>query len=110
MRDAWAELADHDPAAPLVATTPTAEARELGRHLARFVQDARAQLGTEGRPLPARCSECVFRLGTQPNGTPQTVLDATECMVKREPFLCAHRDGEPVCGGWATLMATNAGR
>jgi hypothetical protein len=78
---------------------PTIEEREMGYHLVRLCE---AEI--EANPVAReRCADCVFRFGTVPNTTAQTLLDATECMVTGEPFFCAHEPGEPVCAGWAAL-------
>jgi hypothetical protein len=57
-----------------------------------------------------RCTTCAFRLGTIPNGCLSTIIDALECVVKREHFYChSFKDDQGqnsrLCAGW--LQATS---
>lgn len=73
--------------------------RELGYHLVRLTE---REIEANPTAYP-RCDDCVFRFGTVPNTTGQTLIDAMECMRTGDPFLCAHQPGTPVCAGWAAL-------
>lgn len=78
---------------------PLFEEREIGYHLVRLTE---AEI--EANPVAEkRCDDCVFRFGTVPNTTGETVVTAFDCVRTGEPFLCVHRPGEPVCAGWAAL-------
>jgi hypothetical protein len=82
---------------------PTPEGRALGRELARLAEIAIADCKASGIELPERCASCAFRLGTFPNGCPETVLDAIDCIATDTPFLCHHhKKGQPAhqCAGW----------
>lgn len=82
-----------------VINEATAEGFELGYYLSRFVDQEEAKL-----PLAngsKRCAACAFRQGTYPNGSPQTLMDATKCVLENVPFLC-HEEEKP-CAGWAIL-------
>jgi len=78
---------------------PRIEERELGYHLVRLCEPE-----IIANPVAReRCEDCVFRFGTVPNTTGETVVAAMDCMRTGEPFFCAHEPGEPVCAGWAAL-------
>ena len=79
---------------------PTPEGREAGAHLVRLTEPAVQQLADDGE-ADERCATCAFRLGTFPNGCPETVLDALKCVMEGEPFYChdKKRLGE-TCHGW----------
>lgn len=73
--------------------------RELGYHLVRLTEKE-----IEANPVTReRCHDCVFRFGTVPNTTGQTLIGALECVRTGEPFYCVHEPGTPVCAGWAAL-------
>lgn len=78
----------------------TPEGKALGEQLARITDPAIRALAVEGEP-DERCRSCAFRLGTVPNGCPQTQMDAIKCVVEDIPFLCHQHDrkGWP-CHGW----------
>jgi hypothetical protein len=81
---------------------PTIEEREMGYHLVRLCEsEIEAQAITR-----ERCGDCVFRFGTVPNTTAETLLTVTECLHTGEPFLCAHEPGMLPCAGWAALRKT----
>ena len=91
---------------------PTPEGREAGAHLARLSDATEAELIAFFGGLPpvcVRCADCACRLGTNPNGSPQTIVDFVQCLQDKEPFYChlgIAEDGEPkrVCGGWLSAM------
>lgn len=78
----------------------TPEGRALGESMVRITEPAIARLADEGEP-DERCKSCAFRLGTVPNGCPQTQLDALKAVIEDVPFMChqADRAGWP-CHGW----------
>ena len=74
----------------------TPEGTELGRNMARLFE---AELGD--RP-DNRCQTCAFRRGDHlANNSAATLMDATKCLVQREPFWC-HEHDRP-CAGWTIL-------
>ena len=82
----------------------TAEGKKLGEQLVRINEAGIRKLEKDGEP-DERCKTCAFRLGTVPNGCPQTVLDALKAVTEGVPFLChSHQDenGEffKICHGW----------
>jgi len=74
--------------------------KELGAQIARMTEKVIAQLANEGEP-DDRCGTCAFRLGTVPNGCPQTLMDAVKAVMEGVTFLC-HNDParETVCHGY----------
>lgn len=66
---------------------PSEDGAKLGKELSRLA----------GHPQAA-CDSCAFRLGTIPNQCATTLLQAMECLITGEPFLC-HKTGQP-CEGW----------
>ena len=74
----------------------TPEGRALGENMVRLTEPAIARLADEGEP-DERCKSCAFRLGTVPNGCPQTQLDALKAVIEDVPFMChqANRAGWP---------------
>ena len=97
---------------PLVPNLPTPEGREAGTHLARLSDAAEAMITNFFGELPpqcVRCVDCACRAGTDPNGSPQTVVDFLECVRDKEPFYChlgIAEGSEPkrICGGWFMAM------
>ncbi|MGH7946165.1 MAG: hypothetical protein ACREF9_14300, partial [Opitutaceae bacterium] len=79
----------------------TPEGRELGALLVRLSQPEIARLAAEGEP-DERCPSCAFRLGTVPNGCPQTMLDAVKCIAEFTPFYCHATTPRytKICHGW----------
>lgn len=56
-----------------------------------------------------RCASCAFRHGTVPNGCPQTILDATKCVLEKRTFACHVPKGDMpagthACMGWFAAM------
>ena len=90
---------------------PTPEGRELGAHVARLTEVAikDCEASTPGLKMLERCASCAFRAGTFPNGCPETLLDAIDCVQSGHPFLCHHhRKGEEkhICAGWAACVSS----
>ena len=83
----------------LARVTPAGE--ELGAHLVRLTVPVIARLVTEGEP-DMRCASCAFRLGTVPNGCPQTGMDAMKAVLEGVPFYChlRHAPVPTLCHGW----------
>jgi len=94
---------------------PTPEGRALGKELARLCDAAETEQRKRFPNHAERCKSCAFRLGTIPNGCPETLMDAVKCVIEGRDFLChmtLGADGEPdgtPCRGWM-LMLTNAPR
>lgn len=87
----------------------TPEGKAAGAQLVRLTEPWIERLAAEGEP-DERCKSCAFRLGTVPNGCPQTQADALKAVVEKVPFLChqADRKGWP-CHGWvAASVAVRA--
>jgi hypothetical protein len=82
---------------------PTPEGREIGANMVRLTEPAVAELAAQGE-ADERCATCAFRLGTFPNGCPETVMDAMKCGMEGEPFYChdKHRIGD-TCHGWFAM-------
>lgn len=84
----------------------TEEGAELGRHLARFCDQAEPLARLKVPELPPRCNSCAFRAGPHAaNGSPQTQMDALKCVMEGSPFLCHEpaREGA-FCSGWTMFM------
>jgi hypothetical protein len=82
---------------------PTPEGRQLGKQIARLTKVAIEDCKAAGIALPEQCASCAFREGTFPNGCPETLLDAIDCMNTGTKFMCHHhKKGEPMheCAGW----------
>lgn len=85
----------------------TDEGRRLGRNLVELIQPGLHRLAQAGQP-DARCASCAFRVGTVPNGCPQTLADAFKACVEQVPFLChAPNDGR-ACHGWSAFQVAFA--
>jgi hypothetical protein len=72
----------------------------LGAQTARLAQAGVDLLLRDGE-LDERCKSCAFRVGTVPNGCPQTQIDVLKAVAEGVRFNChqADRKGE-VCHGW----------
>lgn len=84
----------------------TPDGRELGKHLARFCDEAEPKARLKIPELPPRCSSCAFRQGDHiPNGSPTTQMDALKCLIEGHEFYCHEpaRDGA-LCSGWSMMM------
>lgn len=84
---------------------PTEQGYELGAFLARAAIDGEPTARLEFPDVPPACASCAFRKGTIPNGCPETVLDASGCLIEDTPFMCHMHfddDGNPteLCSGW----------
>lgn len=82
------------------------EGAELGRHLARFCDEAEPKARLRLPELPPRCNSCAFRPGRHvANGSPATLMDALKCVIEGRIFECHEpaREGQP-CSGWAMLV------
>lgn len=79
----------------------TKEGRQLGSQLARLAETEIALLAINGE-TDDRCKTCAFRIGTVPNGCPQTALDAIKAVMENVPFMCHHKQppNAHICHGW----------
>lgn len=95
----------------LVRNRPSALGRELGKHLARFCDQAEAEQRKRFPDHAERCKSCAFRAGTIPNGCESTAMDATKAWMEHVPFLCHEHKGDdkPVCAGWALMVNGETG-
>lgn len=88
----------------------TPEGRVLGAQLVRLTEATSDRLVQEGEP-DTRCVSCAFRLGTVPNGCPQTGMDATKAVLEGTPFLGQLRLAERgTCHGWYAGRVALQGR
>ena len=90
----------------MIRNRPTPEGRELGRHLARFCDEAEPKARLRFPELPPRCNSCAFKEGPHiANSSPQTQMDALKCSIEGKQFNCHEpaREGWP-CMGWAIMM------
>lgn len=106
----WTYSEEPKPGEPTHANVPTPEGRELGRHIARLADLAEAEQLAQFPGMKPRCHDCAARLGTDPNGCPETLMDLIKCAAEAVPFYChvsGVKDGEPqrLCAGYV-LMAT----
>ena len=86
------QFSDEGPG-PKVRNRPTSQGRELGTEMAR--------LYNTGDPEPdLRCLDCAFRLGTDPNGSISTLMDAIKCISEGVPFLCHMEQTPKTCAGY----------
>jgi hypothetical protein len=52
-----------------------------------------------------RCATCAFRRGDHlANGSPETLMIATKCLLERTPFWCHEEEDRP-CAGWLAMRA-----
>lgn len=90
---------------------PTPEGRLLGEQLARLCDIEEARLRETFPNAHRRCGDCALRLGTDPNGCAETLMDLVKCVVEAVPFYChqAMTDGKPrvLCAGYAALANTD---
>lgn len=78
----------------------TPEGKALGVTMAKMADKGQSWLTAEGE-ADERCKSCAFRLGTVPNGCPQTQLDVYKAVVEKVPFGCHQADKKgDVCHGW----------
>ncbi len=89
-------------------TRCTPEGREIGANLVRLTEPVILSVQKEGEE-DDRCPTCAFRLGTVPNGCPQTMLDAVKAVIEGVPFMCHHKKGN-VCHGWYAARIAMGGR
>lgn len=80
---------------------PTPEGAELGREVARMADAQYTQTGRD-----TRCHDCAFRLGTIPNQSAASLMDAVKCVMEGVPFNC-HIDQRP-CWGWVASQVAKA--
>lgn len=97
--------------ADAVPNVPTPEGRLLGAHLARLADVEEARLLERFPRHHKRCGDCAFRAGTDPNGCPETLMDAVKGIVESVPFYCHKKfdpDGKPLllCAGYAMLVGS----
>jgi hypothetical protein len=84
----------------------TPEGQALGKQMARLAAKAIAEQKKQFPNMREPCATCAFKAGTIPNGCPQTLMDATKCLVEGVPFMCHHgtqdKDGNfnEFCVGW----------
>lgn len=84
---------------------PTEQGWKLGSILADMADAGEPIVRLDFPACTPRCKSCAFTHGTVPNGCPETVLDATGCVVEGIPFMCHEHfdeDGEAseFCSGW----------
>jgi hypothetical protein len=96
-----------DPTA--VPNVPTPEGRLLGAELARLADIEEARLRERFPQQHHRCGDCAFRAGTDPNGCPETLMDAVKALAEAVPFYCHKKftpEGKPalLCAGYALLV------
>ncbi len=96
-----------------VPNVPTPEGRLLGAQLARLCDIEEARVRERFPQHHLRCNDCAFRLGTDPNGCPETLMDAVKGLVELVPFYCHKNfdvDGKPtkLCAGYAILCGSDA--
>lgn len=90
----------------MVRNRPTPDGQELGKHLARFCDEAEPKARLRLPELPPRCNSCAFRAGPHTaSGSPETQMDALKCVMEGLEFQCHEpgRQGSP-CSGWAMMM------
>lgn len=85
-------------------------AKALGAHVARLTKASVAMISNP-EDIPAMCSGCAYREGTEANTSPGTLALAVDCAVSGEWFWChAEQDaaGDPVnlCSGWIIARAS----
>lgn len=91
-----------------VPNVPCETGRALGKQLARFANVEAEYLRVLGKPVPERCNDCAFRMGTVPNQCLTTVANALKSAFESDPFYC-HKgiaEGEAakaLCRGYLLL-------
>lgn len=94
----------------------TPEGKALGETMARLAGKAIAHQKQQFPKMKEPCVTCAFRVGTIPNGCPQTQLDALKCVVEGVPFMCHHgtKDAQgnfnEFCAGWFAAYAAVSAR
>lgn len=79
--------------------------KAIGEQVARVTDKAIARLVSQGLE-DQRCNSCAFRLGTVPNGCPQTQLDALKAVAEGVDFMCHQSPGNSEhCFGWVAARA-----
>lgn len=89
-----------------VRNVGTPEGAELGKHLARFCDEAEPKARLKFPELPPRCNSCAFRAGPHvANCSPETQMDALKCWMEGREFYC-HEPGRTgmLCMGWVTMI------
>lgn len=98
---------------PGVPNEPTPEGRMLGAQLARLADIEEERLRERFPKMHRRCGDCALRLGTVPNGCPETLMDVVKGLVEHVPFYCHQKldDGNPVllCAGYMMLVGADVG-
>jgi hypothetical protein len=84
---------------PARRNLPTEAGRALGAELARLATIERLHAEKD---LPLPCRDCAFELGTDPNGSEETLMDAVKCIMEGETFNC-HVDAGKPCAGFLAL-------
>lgn len=82
---------------------PTQEGIALGEQLARLCDGEFARNPT----LRERCADCAFRLGTPPNQSAGTLMNALKAAAERSPFYCHIERGvssDALCAGWEAMI------
>ena len=78
----------------------TPEGMALGEQVVRLTEPGIRRLARDGEP-DERCTSCAFRLGTVPNGCPQTQMDALKAVMEGVLFRCHMSPGmQMLCHGW----------
>lgn len=76
----------------------TPEGIALGEQMARL-----CDIELADKP-DSRCATCALRRGDHlANGSPETLMSATKCILERTPFWC-HEEDRP-CAGWLAMRA-----
>ncbi len=85
---------------------PTPDGRALGKHIAKFCDEAEPAARLKMPGLPPRCNSCAFREGKHvANGSPTTQMDALKAVLEGVEFLCHEPDREGhLCSGWSMMM------
>lgn len=89
-----------------VRNQATPDGAELGKHLARFCDEAEPVARLKVPELPPRCNSCAFREGPHTaNGSPTTQMDALKCILEGVEFMCHEPDRKGhLCSGWSMMM------
>jgi hypothetical protein len=93
-----------------VPNLPSEEGARLGSELARLADVAEERQRKDFPGQHPRCVDCAFTLGTEPNRSLPTLMDAMKCVIEKVPFYC-HKgiadDGQPkrLCVGYMVLLS-----
>jgi hypothetical protein len=93
-----------------VPNLPSEEGALWGRDLARLADVAEARQRNAFPDQHPRCVDCAFTLGTEPNRSLPTLMDAMKCVIEKVPFYC-HKgiadEGKPkrLCVGYMLLLS-----